>query len=105
MAIPRILSLLVGPYSGSMYYRQELPAKALHRAGYPILMATPAIADVVAADNSYDVLLLSRAACEDHVRFIALTQQVQPPGKLPFVGFDGNLIDVPPCNPAYHSGV
>src|SRR5689334_11794870 len=96
----RILSIAIGPESGSMWYRQIQPMQALARAGYPAAVV-PYEGTPSSVINGYDVILFSRIGGAAAAQAVASIKRLQERGKVVFVDFDDDLLNVPQHNPAY----
>lgn len=96
----RILSILANS-SGSSWYRQAIPMRAMQAAGYPVtIIAGGSIPEGLLQPG--DVIQLSRVSMQvdqiiDHIR------TVQARGVRVVIDFDDDLISIPEHNPAHRN--
>lgn len=89
--------------SGSAYYRQYVPFRAMAQAGYPVSLIDNPYAPP-SAIIAHDVIQVLRIASHDAGPALKQIRELQHFGKKIVVDYDDDLIGIPEHNPA-HRGV
>jgi hypothetical protein len=94
---PRLLGVYMDE-SASSYYRIKLPFNTLYEAGYPVAWGHISAFNDRALQN-YDAVVVLRTGTGDPERIQKAIEDIQQEGKLVFLDYDDDILNIPDHNP------